>query len=77
MRLLCILDYLWQATETVVQDRVDEITSLVLAAFCQHCPSADNTVDIPSRGKAGQNLTADKRWWSGPKGLSNLSDEPV
>ena len=52
-----------------VQNRVDEIRSLVPISSWDHCAGKDNPADIPSRGLTIVELSVSKLWRSGPNWL--------
>ena len=55
-----------------VQNRVNEIRSLVTASSWRHCNRKDNPADIPSRGLNPVELSKCTLWMEGPKWLTNF-----
>ena len=60
-----------------VQNRVDEIRSLVPVEAWRHCPGEENPADIPSRGMSPSRLAKTQRWLGGPEWLSSSSQSTV
>ena len=52
-----------------VQNKVDEIRSLVPISCWDHCAGKDNPADIPSQGLTTTELSVSKLWRSGPNWL--------
>ena len=58
-----------------VQNRVNEIRSLVPASRWQHCNGKDNPADIPSRGSSPMELSKCPLWMNGPKWLTSFTED--
>ena len=58
-----------------VQNRVDEIGTLVPASRWQHCNRKDNPADIPSRGSSPLELSQCPLWMEGPKWLTSITED--
>ena len=58
-----------------VQNRVDEIRTLVPASRWQHCNGKDNPADIPSRGSSPLKLSQCPLWMEGPKWLTSITED--
>ena len=58
-----------------VQNRVDEIRTLVPASRWQHCNGKDNPADIPSRGSSPLELSQCPLWMEGPKWLTSITED--
>ena len=54
-----------------VQNRVNEIQTLVPAQHWKHCLGHDNPADLPSRGISLPDLLKESVWFSGPSWLSS------
>ena len=54
-----------------VQNRVNEIRTLVPAQHWKHCSGHDNPADLPSRGISLPELLSKSVWFSGPSWLSS------
>ena len=53
-----------------VQNRAEEIRSLVPLNCWNHCPGLENPADIPSRGITPTQLASSNLWWNGPSWLA-------
>ncbi|XP_072403355.1 uncharacterized protein [Diabrotica undecimpunctata] len=56
---------------TLVSNRVAQITELTNAFHWRHIKSAENATDYPSRGLLAQNILKLDSWWSGPSFLQD------
>jgi ferric iron reductase protein FhuF len=52
--------------KTFVENRVNEIRSLVPVECWSHTPGRDNPADIPSRGAKASQLQTSDTWFHGP-----------
>ena len=58
-----------------VQNRVNEVRSLMPIECWSHCSGKDNPADVPSRGLTPLELSVNLLWRNGPKWLSDVLDD--